>query len=69
MFIPHVFLSLSLLSYTSLAKTSSATFQFPIEDGLIVKTIDTVVLQWTSNYAAAWMEMWCESPAGGVVIG
>jgi hypothetical protein len=43
------------------AQTSSASWQFPVEDGLIINLIDTIVLQWTSNFDAAYLEMWCQN--------
>jgi hypothetical protein len=42
------------------AQTSSASWIFPVQNGLIVNNIDAVVLQWTSNYESAWVNMWCQ---------
>lgn len=53
----------------------SASFQFPVEplEGLTVNYIDTVVLQWTSNFANPLMYMWCQNGSGiignNVVLG
>jgi hypothetical protein len=48
-----------------LAQTSTASWLFPITDGLIINYIDTVVLQWTSNYATPFMQMWCQNGTAG----
>ena len=54
-----------------LAQTSTATWQFPLKDGLTINFIDTVVLQWASNYNTAWMNVWCQNGSIGnnVVLG
>lgn len=53
------------------AQTSSASFQFPDQDGLTVNYIDTTIIQWTSNYAEAYLLMWCQNGTIGnnVVLG
>ncbi|KAE8447428.1 hypothetical protein EG329_010842 [Mollisiaceae sp. DMI_Dod_QoI] len=53
------------------AQTSSASFQFPIQDGLTINLIDTIILQWTSNYDEAYLLMWCQNGTAGnnVVLG
>ncbi|KAL3427774.1 hypothetical protein PVAG01_01283 [Phlyctema vagabunda] len=54
-----------------MAVTSSATWLFPSSDGMILNFIDTFVLQWESNYADPWMQMWCQNGTSGnnVVLG
>lgn len=54
-----------------LTQTSTATWQFPNQDDLTINYIDTVVLQWTSNYGQAWMNLWCQNGTAGnnVVLG
>jgi hypothetical protein len=47
------------------AQTSTATWYFP-PGGLTVNYIDTVVFEWTSNYDAAWLNLWCQD---GAVVG
>lgn len=53
------------------AQTSSGSFQFPVEDKLTINFIDTIVLQWTSNYLEAYLLMWCQNGTTGnnVVLG
>ena len=48
-----------------------AAFDFPVADGLIINTIDTVVLQWTSEFQQAFLQMWCQNGSAGnnVVLG
>ena len=49
------------------AQTSSAAWQFPVleNDGMTVNYIDTIVLQWTSNYPTAWLNFWCQNGTTG----
>ncbi|KAH9215732.1 hypothetical protein DL95DRAFT_388353, partial [Leptodontidium sp. 2 PMI_412] len=50
---------------------STASWLFPLEDGLTINTVDKIFLQWTSNYADAWLNMWCQNGTAGnnVVLG
>jgi hypothetical protein len=50
-----------------LAQTSSASRLFPVSDGMIINYIDTIVLQWRSNYANPWMQMWCQNGSNDVL--
>jgi len=68
----HFFIGSLIAAFGAQAQTSSASWQFPIfepgNDGLIMNNIDAILLQWTSNYDEAWLEMWCQkdgSAAGG----
>ena len=73
--IPVLFLTslffLSSRDVGAFAQTSTATWLFPVTDGLIINYIDTVVLQWDSNYATPFMQMWCQNgtPGNNVVQG
>lgn len=49
------------------AQTSSANWLFPVQDGTTINNVDKIFLQWTSNYADAWLNMWCQNGTG--VIG
>jgi hypothetical protein len=44
---------------------STASWQFPLNEGFTINVIDTVVLQWTSNYEEAWLMMWCQIDGPG----
>ena len=50
---------------------STANWLFPLEDGLTINTIDKIFQQWESNYAEAWLNMWCQNGTAGnnVVLG
>ncbi|KAL2068157.1 hypothetical protein VTL71DRAFT_16255 [Oculimacula yallundae] len=50
---------------------STANWLFPLDDGFTINNIDTIVLQWKSNYATAWLNMWCQNGTAGnnVVLG
>jgi hypothetical protein len=61
-----MFLPASLVLFSSqiagvLAQTSSASWLYPVPPGLIINYIDTIVLQWDSNYATAYLRMWCQN--------
>lgn len=51
------------LIQTVAGQTSSAIWQFPVEDGLIVNTKDAVNFQWRSDYDEPWLQLWCEPNA------
>jgi hypothetical protein len=55
-----------------LAQTSSASWIYPLVDDTTINYIDTVYLQWTSNYQSAFLHMWCQangSVGNDVVLG
>jgi hypothetical protein len=69
----HLFLVSLLVSVfktttTVSAQSSSATWQYPSADGLVVNSIDTLVLQWASNYNEAWMQIFCNNN-GAEILG
>ncbi|CZR60056.1 uncharacterized protein PAC_09951 [Phialocephala subalpina] len=66
-----ILFSVSQYLWGAQAQTSSASFQFPNQDGLTVNYIDTTVIRWTSNYAEAFLLMWCQNGTVGnnVVLG
>ena len=50
----HLFLVIcSFNAAVIFAQSLNASWQFPVADGLIINTIDTIVLQWTSDFAEA----------------
>jgi hypothetical protein len=52
-------------------RRSTATWLFPLEDGFTINYIDTVVLQWESNYDDAFLNMWCQidGPGSNISLG
>ncbi len=63
---PIVFLSLSCLLLWSFncrveAQTSTAIWSFPVVDDTTINYIDTIYFQWTSNFALAYLEFWCQN--------
>jgi len=55
-----------------LAQTSSASWIYPLVDDTTINYIDTIYLQWTSNYQSAFLHMWCQandSIGNDVVLG
>ena len=59
-----LFLGYSLIQKAS-AQSSTASWQFPLQDGFTIDVIDTIILQWTSNYKEAWLLMWCQKNGPG----
>ena len=59
----HFFAANLIIASGVQAQTSSGSWQFPVEDGLMINVIDTIVLQWTSNFVTASLDMWCEVDA------
>ena len=54
--------------YSVLAQSLSGTWQYPLQ-ALTVNNIDTVILQWTSNYTKlSWMNVWCNND-GAQILG
>ena len=50
---------------------STASWIFPLIDHTTIIVIDTIFLQWTSNYEEAYLNMWCQNGSTGpnVVLG
>ena len=66
-FVPSIIVLLLFLTRFDVvyAQKSTARWLFPLEESFTVNFIDTVVLQWTSNYDEAWLLMWCQIDGPG----
>lgn len=53
------------------AQTSTATWLYPTTGTVTINNIDTIILEWTSNYEEAWLLMWCQidGPGPNVSLG
>jgi hypothetical protein len=57
-------LTISWLTRPVAAQTSSAAFAYPISPQgttprLIVNYVDTIIVEWTSDFQAAWLYLYC----------
>jgi hypothetical protein len=64
------YLTLASFFGDTLAQSSTASFAFPIKPtgtvkALTIDVVDTVVLEWTSNFQDAWLWLFCDTGTPG----